>query len=205
MKKFFTLLSMLLTFVVGSFAEGKTISATGNTNENTLAAPYFRIIKTDAPEPQQPAEVTAEINDAGKLVVTVTGTFGEKDWIGVYAEGNEPGGDAGSLVWWYVGTNGGTFEVPFDGMAENDKAALLNDDGTVKEGKYVVYLLANDGYDLVEGTEGVTVTVEAQPATQPSTEPETQPQTGDAAVAMFAVIAVLAMGAAVVFVKKRAF
>ncbi len=186
-------------------AEGKTISATGNTDENTLAAPYFRIIKTDAPEPQQPAEVTAEINDAGKLVVTVTGTFGEKDWIGVYAEGNEPGGDAGSLVWWYVGTNGGTFEVPFDGMAENDKAALLNDDGTVKEGKYVVYLLANDGYGLVEGTEGVTVTVEAQPATQPSTEPETQPQTGDAAVAMFAVIAVLAMGAAVVFVKKRTF
>ena len=90
-------------------------------------------------------------------------------------------------------------------MAENDKAALLNDDGTVKEGKYVVYLLANDGYGLVEGTEGVTVTVEAQPATQPSTEPETQPQTGDAAVAMFAVIAVLAMGAAVVFMKKRAF
>ena len=39
----------------------------------------------------------------------------------------------------------------------------------------------------------------------PVTEPETVPQTGDAAVAMFAVIAVLAMGAAVVFMKKRAF
>ncbi|MBO7406149.1 MAG: LPXTG cell wall anchor domain-containing protein, partial [Clostridia bacterium] len=32
-----------------------------------------------------------------------------------------------------------------------------------------------------------------------------QPQTGDAAVAMFAVLAVLAMGAAVVFAKKRSF
>ena len=186
-------------------AEGKTIAATGNTNENTLAAPFFRLIKTAAAEPQPAAELTAEINDAGKLVVTATGSFGDKDWIGVYAEGTTPGGDGASIVWWYVGANGGTFEVPFEGMIENDKAALLNDDGTVKEGKYVVYLLANDGYGLVEGTEGVTVTVEAQPVTEPVTEPETQPQTGDAAVAMFAVIAVLAMGAAVVFVKKRAF
>jgi LPXTG-motif cell wall-anchored protein len=39
----------------------------------------------------------------------------------------------------------------------------------------------------------------------PVTEPETQPQTGDATVVMFAVIAVLAMGAAVVFMKKKAF
>ncbi|MBP5781845.1 MAG: LPXTG cell wall anchor domain-containing protein, partial [Clostridia bacterium] len=46
---------------------------------------------------------------------------------------------------------------------------------------------------------------ETQPGTEPGTEPETQPATGDAAVAMFAVIAVLAMGAAVVFIKKRAF
>ena len=155
--------------------------------------------------PQQPAEITAQVNEAGKLVVTATGTFGEKDWIGVYAEGNTPGGDVGSLVWWYVGANGGTFEVPFDGMGENNRAALLNDDGTVKAGKFVVYLLANDGYDLVEGTEGIAITVEEKPVTEPVTEPETQPQTGDAAVAMFAVIAVLAMGAAVVFMKKRAF
>ncbi|MBO4326656.1 MAG: LPXTG cell wall anchor domain-containing protein, partial [Clostridia bacterium] len=39
----------------------------------------------------------------------------------------------------------------------------------------------------------------------PVTEPETVPATGDAAIAMFAVIAVLAMGAAVVFMKKKAF
>ncbi|MBO4326964.1 MAG: LPXTG cell wall anchor domain-containing protein, partial [Clostridia bacterium] len=35
--------------------------------------------------------------------------------------------------------------------------------------------------------------------------PETVPATGDATIAMFAVIVVLAMGAAVVFMKKRAF
>ena len=139
----------------------------------------------------------AKVNDAGKLVVTATGEFGDKDWIGVYADGNTPGGSVGSLVWWYVGANGGTFEVPFDGMGENDRAALLNDDGTVKAGKFVVYLLANDGYDIVEGTEGIDITVEEQQ--------ETNTQTGDVTVAMFAVIAVLAMGAAVVFMKKRAF
>lgn len=44
-----------------------------------------------------------------------------------------------------------------------------------------------------------------EPATQPGTEPTTIPQTGDFSVAMFAVIAVLAMGAAVVFMKKRSY
>ena len=49
------------------------------------------------------------------------------------------------------------------------------------------------------------------PATPPNTSftfigvPEEVPATGDMTVAMFAVIAVLAMGAAVVFMKKRAF
>ncbi len=43
-----------------------------------------------------------------------------------------------------------------------------------------------------------------EPVTEPTTQ-ETQPQTGDATVAMFAVLAVLALGAAVVFAKKRSF
>ena len=41
--------------------------------------------------------------------------------------------------------------------------------------------------------------------TQPTTGGEEVPKTGDATVAMFAVLAVLAMGAAVVFAKKRSF
>ena len=44
-----------------------------------------------------------------------------------------------------------------------------------------------------------------QTTEQPQTGEVTPPQTGDAAVAMIAVIAVLAMGAAVVFAKKRSF
>ena len=50
-----------------------------------------------------------------------------------------------------------------------------------------------------------TQPVTTEPETQVPTEPETNTQTGDFTVAMFAVIAVLAMGAAVVFAKKRAF
>ena len=46
---------------------------------------------------------------------------------------------------------------------------------------------------------------QAPKTAQPATEPETNTQTGDVTVAMFAVIAVLAMGAAVVFMKKKAF
>ena len=173
-----------------------------NGEEHLIWTVNYSCIPEEAPAQ---AEVTAVVNDEGKLVVTVTGEFGDKDWIGIYAEGNTPGGSVGSLVWWYVGANGGTFEVPFEGMGENDRAALLNDDGTVKAGKFVVYLLANDGYDVVEGTEGIEVTVEEQAETQPTTEPETNTQTGEGALAIFAVIAVLAMGAAVVFMKKRAF
>ena len=42
-----------------------------------------------------------------------------------------------------------------------------------------------------------------QPVTEPKTEP--QPQTGDASVTMLAAVVVLALGAAVVFMKKRAY
>ncbi len=56
------------------------------------------------------------------------------------------------------------------------------------------------GTNPEEGTVPAT-----QPGTEPATQPETVPQTGDFSVAMFAVIAILAMGAAVVFMKKRSF
>ncbi len=50
---------------------------------------------------------------------------------------------------------------------------------------------------------------ETQPGTesetQPGSEPETQPQTGDGIVSLYAAVAVLSMGAAVVFMKKKVF
>ena len=93
-----------------------------------------------------------------------------------------------------------------------DEEYCLNTNGTEIEEAGAVELFSSD-----DGRGFIKLSEEAQPATQPDTEPgtepgtepatqpETVPQTGDAAVAMFAVIAVLAMGAAVVFVKKRVF
>ena len=69
----------------------------------------------------------------------------------------------------------------------------------------------NDPFNLVLNAEVVEGSVfaanpeDTEAPAEPVTQPETVPQTGDFSVAMFAVIAVLAMGAAVVFMKKKAF
>ena len=116
------------------------------------------------------------------------------------------------------------YDEGFYGTNEQDNAAIMN---AAKS----IFSVPGNGYrasinvpvtagshnveiiGLADGEEKVFYTFtysgipepETQPGTEPGTEPETQPATGDAAVAMFAVIAVLAMGAAVVFIKKRAF
>ncbi|MBP5631137.1 MAG: LPXTG cell wall anchor domain-containing protein [Clostridia bacterium] len=59
--------------------------------------------------------------------------------------------------------------------------------------------------EVIEGSIFVANPADTDAPAEPGTEPETVPQTGDFSVAMFAVIAVLAMGAAVVFMKKKAF
>ena len=59
--------------------------------------------------------------------------------------------------------------------------------------------------DIVEGDFFAANPEDTEVPSEGGDQPETVPQTGDATVAMFAVIAVLAMGAAVVFMKKRAF
>lgn len=57
------------------------------------------------------------------------------------------------------------------------------------------------GGDFIDRLDSI---FETRRVPQPATKPETVPQTGDVTMAMSAVIAVLAMGAAVVFMKKRA-
>ncbi|MBO4327485.1 MAG: discoidin domain-containing protein [Clostridia bacterium] len=71
----------------------------------------------------------------------------------------------------------------------------------ITEGKHVAEVFA-----IVDGEEHLvwTINYTCLPEEVPMST-EDQPQTGDAAMAMFAVIAVLAMGVAVVFMKKRAF
>ena len=106
----------------------------------------------------------------------------------------------------YSGT-GGTWTPPqMDGNTERTfviaeefptmdgtKLTSIRFPGAVPGGKLVIESIS---FIAEEGTE---------PGTEPATQPETVPATGDAAVATFAVIAVLAMGAAVVFMKKKTF
>ena len=66
------------------------------------------------------------------------------------------------------------------------------------------YVVGEDGIETFYLANPDNTDAPSQPATGEN-PPETQPQTGDAAVAMIAVLAVLTMGAAVVFAKKRSF
>ena len=91
------------------------------------------------------------------------------------------------------------------GEGQLSEEYIINERGHMMFGLYT----ADEG----EGFIKLPQEPETQPGTEPGTEPETQPgtepetntQTGDVTVVMFAVIAMLAMGAAVVFAKKKAF
>ena len=71
------------------------------------------------------------------------------------------------------------------------------------------YLINGDWVNVTEPETQPVTEPETQPVTDPETQPVTEPvnppQTGDFTVAAFAVIAVLTLGVAVVFAKKRSF
>ncbi|MBO7406640.1 MAG: LPXTG cell wall anchor domain-containing protein [Clostridia bacterium] len=102
---------------------------------------------------------------------------------------------------------GGAFASRFEIVI--DPSNIVNEKTIVA----VVKLLNSDDIVIMDENYGgantsftyIGASGEEPPVTQPTTQPATQPQTGDAAVAMIAVLAVLAMGAAVVFAKKRSF
>jgi len=125
-----------------------------------------------------------------------------------FKSGNEPGLVDTIRGWGGDWANGYperyTITVPLEGLTGTNVVCGVVElaDGTV------VKLNDNDIHDQENRPfpdRQTTLTIVFGEDTQPATEPETVPQTGDVTVAMFAVIAVLAMGAAVVFMKKRAF
>ena len=109
---------------------------------------------------------------------------------------------AGTYVLKFVLTNP-EYTEEFDGETKNPYFVLPKiDNPNADNFKY-----AGDGFNLVftaETVEGGLFVANPADTDVPATQ-ETQPQTGDMTVAMFAVIAVLALGAVVVFSKKRAF
>ena len=131
----------------------------------------------------------------------------------VFADGNkEERGDIGAIR---DPGNGGEFADAFKIVIDTSEikgtktivAAAKLADGTIV---IINEDIPKNGAGTTPNTSFTFIGVEdeqptTEPETQVPTEPETNTQTGDFTVAMFAVIAVLAMGAAVVFMKKRSF
>jgi len=59
--------------------------------------------------------------------------FTAKDWIGIYKVGETPGDATPSIIWKYIKTGTGT----------------LNLKAPKEAGKYIAFLLANDGYNII--------------------------------------------------------
>lgn len=117
----------------------------------------------DEADPSNPGlTVTSE---PGRLKIVLEGEFGEKDWVGVYKNGETTDPDNGgiaSLVWWYAGTAGSTVELPAE--SENviyNRPDEFIIDGVIVPGDYAVMVLADDGYVLKEGYTPYYITVES--------------------------------------------
>ena len=104
-----------------------------------------------------------------------------------------------------TGVNQETAYVVFpavNGEIDETKIEYYNTNVKFNFGVFGNSRISLNDFFAVNPEEGTPAT---EPGTEPATEPATIPQTGDFSVAMFAVIAVLAMGAAVVFMKKKVF
>ena len=113
-------------------------------------------------------------SEPGKMKIKLEGEFGEKDWIGVYKNGEKTDPDNGgivSLVWWYVGTNGCEVELPSDSpdVFYNRPAEFILD-GNIIPGDYTVMVLADDGYQLKEGYTGYDITVKSSIVEDPDAD-----------------------------------
>lgn len=100
-----------------------------------------------------PDKTSYEIGEA--IVVTFAGgPANAKDWIGVYKEGETPGGPS-ATIWNYVdGTQTGSA-----GLADG---TVTFASGLAAAGNYVIYFLLNDGYDVL-ATASLTVTGPVDP------------------------------------------
>lgn len=109
-----------------------------NDGYTVAAETKFRVIDPSSPF----VRLSKAVYKPGEAIsISFTnGPGNAKDWIGVYPEGRMPG-NGNSLLWFYVD---GT-EVGSTGITEG---TLMFNSGLAADGKYVAYLLINDGYDI---------------------------------------------------------
>lgn len=111
-----------------------------NDGYTRLAEASFRIVDPFSPlvRVSKPAYGIGE-----PISVTFTNGYSNpKDWIGIYAAGQTPGGGPNATLWAYVdGTQAGNA-----GLADG---TVTFPSGLTKADNYVAYFLLNDGYDVL--------------------------------------------------------
>lgn len=128
--------------------------------------------------------------DGSNVTFKVNAATADKDWIGVYKVGETYGpekdgdgnatGNVTSILWWYPNSaDTKTIAWPADKAkadattsetSAKNRPADINEDFTLKPGKYYAVLLANDGYELVAGTEKVEFEIKEPTYTEETTE-----------------------------------
>ena len=106
--------------------------------------------------------VSAEENELLKIevtddsiIITAEGDFGYTDWIGFYPA-THTNSYEGSTIWWYLGTEGGVWELPDDeDVVQRNTAGVFDETGALVPGKYFAILLANVGYGALDDLEPV--------------------------------------------------
>ncbi|MBO6052243.1 MAG: hypothetical protein J6Q17_00760 [Clostridia bacterium] len=108
--------------------------------------------------------------------IFVTANGSGKDWVGLYRKGEVPGSGVSSIYWYYVAEGHTPLEpVSIKGEVHN---ADRDDVADLPAGEYTMFLLANDGYDVIDSidfkitgskkAEEPTKTEEPAPAKDPA-------------------------------------
>lgn len=99
--------------------------------------------------------------------ILVTANGEGKDWVGLYPAGEIPGGGTQSIYWYYV-ADGHTPMEPFS-IREGTHNTDRSDYADLPAGDYTMFLLANDGYDVIDS---IDFTIREGKKEEPAPAPE---------------------------------
>ncbi len=109
-----------------------------------LATALFAAIPTTAANTRLFANKT-EYEFGEQIMITATG--GGTDWVGLYLRGEIPGTGIASIYWTYVADVSGQATAI---KSYENKGSTRSDYFDIPSGDYTVYLLENDGYNIIE-------------------------------------------------------
>ncbi|MBR5365322.1 MAG: hypothetical protein IK132_03675 [Clostridia bacterium] len=121
--------------------------------------------------------------------ILVTANGEGKDWVGLYLKDEVPGGGIASIYWYYVAEGHTPMEpVSIKGETHN---ADRDDVADLPAGDYTMFLLSNDGYDVIDSIDFTIKEgkkeepAKAEEATEPAkteepAEPASEPEPAEA-------------------------